>query len=112
MILDIPRLLKIKNREFFKIPAHEAARFLEKLSHLLPGSHFTMYNSDKIESVDNGTFLDTAIPIGAILTHVKYPNYKAKVVSKNEIEYDGKRYSLSGLSDKIMGKKCGQGKSY
>ena len=43
---------------------------------------------------------------------MKYPNYKAKVVSKNEIEYDGKRYSLSGLSDKIMGKKCGQGKSY
>lgn len=47
------------------------------------------------------TFEEYGIPIGAELVYVKNPNIKCVVVSNTQVEYQGKRYSLSGLAGKL-----------
>lgn len=94
-----------KSREFFNISPEDAYHRFEKLQIILPGSILHKYSNNY-----TGYLVGYSIPVGSVLVH-KTGN-KAVVATKDRLEYNGKLYTLSGLSDEFNGKSCGHPSRY
>ena len=95
------------NREFFNVNPEKVYNFFSDLTKIVPNCELNRYY--RPEEYFLG---DTYIPIGATLHFSKDDSITCKVVSINQVEYNGKIWSLSGLSDELNHKKCGHGRRY
>jgi hypothetical protein len=102
-------------REFFKIPIKRIIAALQ-----LTNGKIINVNEYQIEEVrteemepessgvtsskrkDITTFSMLQIPIGAELSFIKNDEIKCKVINEKQVEFEGKRFSLSGLAYDLL----------
>jgi hypothetical protein len=100
------------NREFFEMDPERAVSALK-----ISGAPEIKLNNEMIDEKgvvikDNipkkytkrFSFSFVNIPIGSELIYTRDEDIKCKVVSDNEVEYNGNRYSLSKLADELLTK--------
>ena len=96
------------NREFFEMDPERAVSALKisgeqeiKLENeMIDAEGIKITPSKKFKKRYSFNFVN--IPIGAELTYTRDENIKCTVKSDNEIEYNGKIYSLSKLADELL----------
>lgn len=107
-------------KEFYRLSPTSAYKTLKKMVDLL-GGHEIEINRDKAYDKEDKKILEhfekeegqrqtkrkfdvRGIPIGASLTFLKDENLKCCVVDGNKVEFEGKVYSISTLTTKLMHK--------
>lgn len=95
------------NREFFSITTEKAKlAFLLIESFNLPEIEIED-DDEESESISTGkrspafSFNELGIEIGEYVYYFSNPDIKARVISKNKVEYEGYEYSLSNLTGKL-----------
>ena len=97
------------NREFFEMDAESAVAALKisgspeiKLNNEMIDEQGTIIEEDPMPKRMVFTFSQVKIPINSELSFTRDENIKCKVTSNREVEYEGEKYSLSGLAKKLL----------
>lgn len=111
---------RIREREFFKISPETAYGIFKDIAVLrgdaenLKLSEPTPEQSEELEIAQrqtkrsNCSFNELNISVGEEISFLYDDTVSAKVIDgKNQVEYDGEKYSVSGLAGKLLIEKCG-----
>lgn len=115
---------RLREREFFALDAENAFEVLREIA-VLRGDeqNLTKLKQTKQEKVEEQiaktveeraekakrlTFSEYGIPIGSQLVFVRDKTITAKVVNETQVEFAGKKYSLSALAAELLVKHCGR----
>lgn len=114
---------RLREREFFALDAENAFEVLREIAVLRGDEHnLTKTKQTKKEKEEEQiaktveeraekqkrlTFSEYGIPMGSQLSFVREPSITATVVNETKVEFEGKKYSLSGLASELLKKHCG-----
>jgi len=113
---------RLREREFFALDAENAFEVLRQVAVLRGDEHnlervkqtkqekteeqIAKTVEERAEKQKRLTFSEYGIPIGAQVAFIRDPSMTATVINEIQVEYLGKKYSLSSLAAELLVKHC------